>query len=779
MAINRIENITIDNDNKVFGGYIYSIDYSFGLGAETSSVNVTLFSETGDYFISPEDLKTSGSPTEIRIGNNLLFYGYPIAYKFEKSSSGKLLVVEYVDESIAYLDTRRIELKGRIGSTPSIRVTQDGRQIISSSVSPRIILLGQPFYTKQLIGRNVRVNLTEEAAAGTQVHIYPDYVTLESSSLLTLEDYAEVPEVLYNFVELLDALQDIIETRPTLTSDHYNYYRNYTGTIRETLSQWSSDLGLIFYWRNRKLHFIDVRNPETFTVIKQNVDNLLTTLKPERIEDSFTLRGTAARAVTSQFLKNGQVVNDGEVNGVRSKTFLRLRIDNIINLRNYFNATSLLNEPWLSYIKAAKFSPELMILNLCKRANSSGYTYFPPGREPSDCALACLKMINTGDDSSYYTYLKEQADEYFGANFEYVFFKIYQNETLLVGSSTSIREKYFSIFQAISTYMNRFKYHRIGKIEYEKASFDKTDIVWYHRGVSLKETSIGKVLEPLKDIITNYDRITLEGFIYENPSNLYDENYMNSTNKDLDGFAIMEEEPFWQPGSQDEIFDARRIFLHEPTSDSSNLESKVIYLGIALGADDSLLSEVTDAEALSSINIEGIENPFESDRRQTYTYRRQTWPYVEGKYEFIKTNYCSDYDTANVERVDMDIVSIPEELIISQNSSNEITLPSFEAAHAMYSQPLLFSQTQPFFTKSISLPYISLDIDLSPENGFQSVSIRYGNDGITADYTFGTEKMILPNPEFYLATFYDTAAKKVRSYFKQKQILPRGYKIIY
>lgn len=777
MAINRIESVSIDSNNQVFGGYIYGIDYNFGLSAETSSVTVTLFSETGDYFIAPEDLKTSGSPTEIRIGNNITFYGYPITYRFEKSVSGKLLVVEYVDESIAYLDLRRIELKGRVGATPVIRVTSSGREIIEPEVPSRIILLGAPFYTKQLVGRNIRISLTNEVRNGTQVNVYPDYVILESNSLLSLEDYAEIPEVLYTFPELITAIQDIVGTPPILTSDYSNYYRNYTGTIREVLSQWSSDLGITFYWKDRKLHFIDLRNPNTFQVIKERVDNLLATLKPESIEESYTLRGTAAKAVTSQYFKTGQVVNDGESESTRRYRFERLRIDNIPGLKSYFGATSMLSDPWINWIKAGKYGKELIVLSLCKRSVTTGFTYFPSNTSTQNAALAAIRLTNT---DTQYNFLKTEADIYFGINSEYIFFKVYKNESL----DSSIQEnfhKYLEKFEALAKYMARFQYFDIGKYEYDNLSFDK-ETLWFHRGSRFRETPMGKLLEPLKDVISNYDDLTVEGFI-EGSGSTYNASYMSSLGRDNDGYAISEIEPVWSPSTLADVLDSRRIFLYEPTSESSNLTKGTFYVGVVLGDSGTILSQQNEAEALSSIDIESIREPFESGIDVFSHYKRKLWPYIQGKHEFVRTSYCDGYDEANVERIDMDTISIPEELIVDQGSSleweNNINQNNFDSAHSIYSQPLLFSQTQPFFTKNISLPYISLDTDLSPENGFQSLSITYGSNGVTANYTFGTEKMIVPNPEFYLSTFYDTSSKKVKTYFKQKQILPRGYKVIY
>ena len=57
--MNRLENVTIDAGNQAFGGYIYSVSYSVGVGGDKTTLKVRLINATGEYFISREDLKTN------------------------------------------------------------------------------------------------------------------------------------------------------------------------------------------------------------------------------------------------------------------------------------------------------------------------------------------------------------------------------------------------------------------------------------------------------------------------------------------------------------------------------------------------------------------------------------------------------------------------------------------------------------------------------------------------------------------------------------------------
>lgn len=789
--INRIENVTIDGSNSVFGGFIYSVDYNLGLGGgETSTVNVSIISENGDYFISQDDLKTRGTPTEIRIGSKLVFYGYPISYRSENSSAGKILQVEYVEESCVWFDQTRIELKGRVGESPvqTISTSADGVQRIINSgpISSRIILIGKPFYTKKFAGREVRLSLSQNIASDSAT-ILPGYVIISDNSdegLLTIEDYAGIPEIKYSFPELIDAISSVVGVLPALTDNHRTYYKDYRGTLKEVLSQWSSDLGLLFYWSNRKINFIDIRNPATFEIIKDKVDNLLSRLKPESIEESFTLRGTAVKSVTSEYLKPGGVVYDSEPKSPKRYRFERLRVDNILGLRRSFDVRSFLEAPWINWMKAAKFGNYLIALALCKQANTTSFTYFPSGSAPQNAVLAAIRMLST---DSEYAFLKQEADTYFQMSSAYIFFKIYVKESSDSTVVTNI-DKYLEKFRALAFYMNRFKYFRMGKNEFERESFN-SKVEWYHEDTPFKMTPMGKALEPLREDITNYDILTIKGFIEEdqNATTATVSDFLNATGT-FSGYAIAEVEPVWEPGSTEEIFDSRRVFKYEPTSDSSNLTAKVIYIGIALGSDAEgvILGQQSEFEALSSIAIETIRAP-EEDGLNVYSTKREFYgPYIEGKREFIQTSYCEDYDTAQVERVDMDLTQLPEQLLFDQidpianngqNFEDQLTEENFENAHNQYVPPLLYSQTKPFFTKKISLPYIDLPETMSVEDGLQSLSVNWSSNGLSANYTFGTERMSVPNPDFYLSSYYDTEAKKVKPYLRQKIIVPYGFQV--
>lgn len=793
--INRIENVTIDGSNAVFGGFIYSVDYNLGLGGgETSSVNVSIISENGDYFISPEDLKTSGTPTEIRIGSKLVFYGYPISYRSENSSAGKILQVEYVEESCVWFDQTRIELKGRIGTTPvkTITATQDGtiRIINSGPVSNRIILVGKPFYFKQLAGREVRVSLTQNIADSSAT-ILPGYVVISDNSdtsLLTLEDYAGVPEIRYSFPELIEAISSIVGVLPTLTENHRTYYRDYRGTLKETLSQWSSDLGLLFYWSNRKINFIDVRNPATFDIIKDKIDNIIVRLKPESVQESFTLRGTAVKAVTSNLLKNGQVTYDQRAATRKHFRFVRLRLDDILGLRQSWSmgGQSFLDYPWINWIRGAKYGNDVIALALCKGASTSSYSYFPSGSLPQNAVLAVIRMAS---DDTEYSYLKSEANTYFGINGEYIFFKVYTN----VSGNPNIIEstnKALNKFRTLAGYMNRFKYFKISKTEYEREGFANSSVNWYHEDTALVETSIGKFLEPLAEDITNYFNLTIRGFIEQNQNFTVQSrgSFLESTGT-LSGYAIAEIEPEWNPKSVDDIFDSRRVFKYEGTSDSSNVTSKIIYIGLALGSSEEgvILTQQNEIAALNAIAIETIQPPNEDGLDMYATGQERIFPYIEGKREFIKTSYCENYDTAQVERVDMDIFNMPEQLLADQvpltnygeNYEDSLTQAHFDNAHNLIVPPLLYSQVKPFFSKTITLPYIDLPETVSVEDGLQSLSVSWGSNGLSATYTFGTERMSVPSPDFYLSSYYDRKAKEARNYLIPKVVIPYGSKVIY
>lgn len=727
--INRLENVTIDNTNEVFGGFIYSVNYTVGLAGELTTLKVSIISINGDYFISEEDLKTRGAPTEIKIGSAITFFGYPIEFRFEKGPSGKVLEVEYVDESIAYLDLKYVALNGRV--TPP----ED---------ASALILLGRPFVTKYILGNALQLE-----------------ITAANSNYIDIEDELNVPDILYTFPELISSIRDLIETMPTLTADHNVFYRPYTGTLREVLSSWCNDLGLSFYWQNRKLHFIDLRNPNTFEYIRTRVNEIIAAVKPESVDESISLRDTFSRANNSIFLKNGQLYGGSSETITRRIRFAPFKLNDIPQVKQYYGTTSLLTEPHVARMKAGKFGPEVILMSLARGAATDIFSYFPNTAKASIALRRLNPSATTGTDPTMYDFIRDEADDYFGSSLQYTMFIVYtQNNSQLSEDYAAAFQKY----QALANYLDRFHYKKMSLREFQESSFNQP-VEWFYDGAQFASTPLAKVLEPFSNVITNFNTLSLRGFIEGNSNDTTFGTFFGEDPQGISqGYAISTKEPTWEPQNLEELFNRADVFIYEPKSDTSSLVKGTFFLCVV-------------GNNLDRLSLENIEEPDEEGHDVYSTTKRNAiiLNSVDPRKEWVKTEYPENFSTANVARLEMNNISLPEEFIIAQGpiegSAAGLTYPNFLLAHQRYTAPLNFSQDKPFFTKNFTLPTISPDITPKIEEGFVSLNISYGAQGLTATYNYGTYQMKLPNPDYYLASFYDNRARQSIPYLAPKIII--------
>ena len=274
MSINYIESISIDGlgnapDRKLFNGYIYNLNYKIGVGLDKSEITVNIWSEDGTYSISKSDLGWT-KLYKIHIGNNIVFNGYLVRYKIDKTTK-KTLELKFTDTSCK-MDKYYIGLKNKSWK---------------SSVG-NLIIVGREIHP---CDRDYDGEIDSIPEMTDECHPCRNQATSDASiEKLNCKDmnYHQIFDVKYNFTMLLQELGKYFTIQSGVKDPNPKYFKSVTGTVRETLSNWCADFGWIFYWENDTIKFIDSRKTIN---IKSNIadyaPNLSSMSEEYSVENSF------------------------------------------------------------------------------------------------------------------------------------------------------------------------------------------------------------------------------------------------------------------------------------------------------------------------------------------------------------------------------------------------------------------------------------------------------------------------------------------------------------
>jgi len=129
MAIKTLPQITVNGRSTLFGGYIYNIKYKIAYGDSKSNIKISVVSESGTYNIGSNDLSTTYCGTyNINIGNKISFTGFLEGYSYSASASGKVLELEFVDDS-RILDIIYVGLYKKHGLKSTKRLILVGKEV--------------------------------------------------------------------------------------------------------------------------------------------------------------------------------------------------------------------------------------------------------------------------------------------------------------------------------------------------------------------------------------------------------------------------------------------------------------------------------------------------------------------------------------------------------------------------------------------------------------------------------------------------------------------------
>lgn len=262
---------------------VYAADFSWGGADSPSKMTVDFVNKNGTY--KTPVLNTSQVAT-IELGDFFTFKGYPVSWSKSNSVAGNVISVTYWDTSVL-LDKIFVGLKGVHGAPPrNISDVLDGT-VVEGTFDSRMLLLGT--YVDPCDG--VTDDYTDPC---NPCLTRTEFVSLGESNnekRIACDEARQIDllDVHYTFEELISGLRSRgvqLLSLPTVAS---TFYARHTGTAREVLKSWCSDLGMTFYWDGDGIKFVDLRkgiiinNENFYTACK-----LLSTTESESIENNYS-----------------------------------------------------------------------------------------------------------------------------------------------------------------------------------------------------------------------------------------------------------------------------------------------------------------------------------------------------------------------------------------------------------------------------------------------------------------------------------------------------------
>jgi len=301
MAYRKIEEIVVNgNSGEIFDSYIYGSNLQLGFSESPTKLTLNIVKKDSSDFTSfPNSLLNS---YEIKVGNLTLSKMYLYGYEISKSVGQKVATLNFLDGSFI-LDKIFVGLINRHGGAPEAGTVQfsvpakclscDGSQII-----------------------DVTGSTTRSISSGLIIDVD---LKKGGSIILGQEQFVQgqcdIPDVAYNFTQLLDAISKSGINISNFVDVNPNYFQSYVGTLREVLSNWCADFGYTFYWdfRTNSIKGIDLKIEVDFiSQIKSIIDTNSSlnvnatnenTLAIESFNESESLEGTSTQKHISRYLK--------------------------------------------------------------------------------------------------------------------------------------------------------------------------------------------------------------------------------------------------------------------------------------------------------------------------------------------------------------------------------------------------------------------------------------------------------------------------------------------
>lgn len=292
---------------------VYAVDFSWGGADGPSKLTMDIINSSGNYK-SPK--LNSAQAVTVEFGGFFKFIGYPVSWSKRNSTNGNVLTVSYLDTSII-LDKIFIGLKGLHGAAPPNLegVILDGT-IVEGFFGPNLLLLG------------TYVDPCEGIVADTVDPCNPcltrtEFVSVEennSSKLIKCDEerLLSLLDVNYRFTDLINGLRSKGIQFFDIPNVNVNIYARYTGSARDVLRSWCSDLGLTFIWENSGIRFIDLKKGITI-----NDSNFYTSCQLLESTESESIENSKAVGNIFYFGAEGQI-NKYDCSGAMGGQFYKL-----------------------------------------------------------------------------------------------------------------------------------------------------------------------------------------------------------------------------------------------------------------------------------------------------------------------------------------------------------------------------------------------------------------------------------------------------------------------
>jgi len=322
MPFQPIPAITINGSNRFANGFIYGANFSLGYSEAPTQISFNLVpaeNQTSFGNIQPN----LDSEYTLNLGG-IVFTKTKLIEANESTSVGqKVLTLNFIDGSYI-LDKIYIGLVNRH----------------ARAKNRRSVAFAVPMYCSNCEGtRSTKITVPVVRNLGGSPNNY-DSINVDpkngGSIILGIEQFVEgicdVPDVAYNFTSLLNAIRAVGIAINGLADINPNYFQNYTGTLREVLSNWCSDFGFTFYWDftanaiqglDLKVPVIDIQN--IYNQIKSN-----TQVPVESINFSKTLMGTYDQSLVSYYLKPSRSKNN-TLTRYQKVNWNAIKLDDVVN----------------------------------------------------------------------------------------------------------------------------------------------------------------------------------------------------------------------------------------------------------------------------------------------------------------------------------------------------------------------------------------------------------------------------------------------------------------
>lgn len=314
----NIDTVTVNGSNKYLRGYIYDVNFQPSVGKEPSRLSISVINEDGVY---SNPVLTIKQPSQIKIGSiNLNMY--PIKYSKKESSQGKILEIEFIDGSFI-LEKIYVGLIKKHWAIPPERIIfRQGRRIDTYyqpyTIEKNLLILGRELHPCD-INKDGKLDPSELKTAMDPCDPCPNCPTdkYDKEEKCDKLSYQKVFDVAYTFFELLDGIGAIAANsgvnisveKPNIQQSKIDkFLKSYTGSLKQVLDQWCSDLGLavIFDPVDNKLFFKDLTADVKLneSAINSIVDNSNVKIISKDIEES--MENTYSHGSISLYERNGE-----------------------------------------------------------------------------------------------------------------------------------------------------------------------------------------------------------------------------------------------------------------------------------------------------------------------------------------------------------------------------------------------------------------------------------------------------------------------------------------